>query len=214
MTIILFEYPISMQHTLFVIDDFLDLAPKLRQEGILATYPTPKQQTYFPGKNANRTIIIDGLDALISNLVSQKLTPSLTNSHAKFRLALVGDKGKGGVHIDNCQWSGILYLSRNEDCVGGTNFYKHKDLNSDVAPLTKTDLHLMGLASFESFWNDVLLKDSNNMDKWELTTHIPMKFNRLILFRPWLFHDAGPSFGNTPENGRLIYPLFYDAVQT
>jgi len=36
-----------------------------------------------------------------------------------------------------------------------------------------------------------------------------MKFNRFVLFRPWLFHNAGPGFGERPENGRLIYLLFY-----
>ena len=39
--------------------------------------------------------------------------------------------------------------------------------------------------------------------------HVPMKFNRLILFRPWFFHDAGPGFGTDIRTGRLVYLLFY-----
>ncbi|MFQ5347644.1 MAG: hypothetical protein ACE5ED_07350 [Rhodothalassiaceae bacterium] len=36
-----------------------------------------------------------------------------------------------------------------------------------------------------------------------------MRFNRLVLLRPWLWHTAGPGFGNSLENGRLVYLMFY-----
>jgi hypothetical protein len=38
-----------------------------------------------------------------------------------------------------------------------------------------------------------------------------MKFNRLILFRPWLWHNAGEGFGERMENARLVYLIFFDA---
>ena len=36
-----------------------------------------------------------------------------------------------------------------------------------------------------------------------------MRFNRLILFNPWMFHNSGPGFGEAPETGRLIYLMFF-----
>jgi hypothetical protein len=41
---------------------------------------------------------------------------------------------------------------------------------------------------------------------------VPMKFNRLVLFQPWRWHAAGPGFGDTVANGRLIYLMSYMQV--
>ena len=38
---------------------------------------------------------------------------------------------------------------------------------------------------------------------------VPMRFNRLVLLRPWLWHTAGPAFGDRPENARLVYLMFF-----
>jgi len=42
-----------------------------------------------------------------------------------------------------------------------------------------------------------------------MTLRIPMRYNRLILLRPWLWHTAGESFGNSPETARLVYLMFF-----
>jgi len=36
-----------------------------------------------------------------------------------------------------------------------------------------------------------------------------MRFNRLVLLRPWLWHTSGPGFGDSIENGRLVYLMFF-----
>jgi hypothetical protein len=38
---------------------------------------------------------------------------------------------------------------------------------------------------------------------------VPMRFNRLILLRPWLWHTAGMSFGTSNENCRLVQLFFF-----
>ena len=42
-----------------------------------------------------------------------------------------------------------------------------------------------------------------------VTMRVPMRFNRLVLLRPWLWHTAGEAFGDSLENGRLIYLMFF-----
>ena len=54
-------------------------------------------------------------------------------------------------------------------------------------------------------------EDSLDDSKWEMTMRVPMRFNRLILLRPWLWHTAGESFGDTLENGRLVYLMFFES---
>lgn len=41
---------------------------------------------------------------------------------------------------------------------------------------------------------------------------VPIRFNRLILLRPWLWHTAGAGFGDRLGNGRLVYLMFFAAA--
>ncbi len=51
---------------------------------------------------------------------------------------------------------------------------------------------------------ELLRQDGNDPDKWQHLMTVPMRFNRLILYRPWLWHSAGEAFGTSLEDGRLI----------
>ncbi len=42
---------------------------------------------------------------------------------------------------------------------------------------------------------------------------VPMRFNRLILYRPWLWHSAEPGFGAGPETGRLIQVVSFEKAE-
>jgi len=201
-----------MQLSYIIIDDFLDNAQQLRELALKANFPYPKDSTYFPGRNSEKATLIPELDKIISDVVGERLKPMPGTSHGKFRLALENDKGDANIHVDNCHWSAILYLTPDEYCQGGTDFYHHKATQTDHAPYTAEHLEKMGLTDFRQVWDEILLKDTNDFDKWQHLMNIPMKFNRLVLFRPWLYHNAGISFGNSVEDGRLIYPLFYQNV--
>ena len=56
---------------------------------------------------------------------------------------------------------------------------------------------------------DVLDRDALDRSKWELAMRVPMRFNRLVLVQPQYWHTAGESFGDTVENGRLVYLMFF-----
>ena len=201
-----------MLTTLLIVDDFLDNAARLREDALKLTYPD--LQGAFPGRNSLERISIEGLDQAVSRLVGEPLTPvSPLQSHGKCRLTMAKDKGRAKVHIDDSHWSGILYLSRNEDSIGGTDFFRHIRTNSDRAPVYKEELAEKGYKSFDEMHADIIEKDSNDDSKWELTTRVPMRFNRLVLLRPWLWHTAGPGFGDRPENARLVYLMFFQSAR-
>lgn len=199
-----------MIKTYLVIDDFLDEAMQLREVARKLDYPERAEQQNYPGRNANRRILIDGLDQAVSNLVGEPLRPTPGTSHGKFRLTLGSDTGKAAVHTDSSHWSGILYLTLPEFCQGGTDFYRHVPSQMDHSPYTEEHLQKAGLKDFSEVGEKLLLADTNDPDKWEHIMTLPMRFNRLVLFRPWLYHNAGPGFGDSFDNGRLIYPLFFD----
>jgi hypothetical protein len=199
-----------MLTTLLIVDDFLNNAAELRERALRLTYP--EQQGAFPGRNSLERLNIEGLDEAVSRLVGEPLKPvSPLESHAKCRLTLAKDKSRAKVHIDNSHWSGILYLSRNEDSSGGTDFFRHIRTDSDRAPVYKEELAARGYSSFDEMHADIIEKDSVDDSKWERTTHVPMRFNRLVLLRPWLWHTAGPGFGDRAENGRLVYLMFFQS---
>jgi hypothetical protein len=199
-----------MLTTLLIVDDFLNNAAELRERALRLTYP--EQQGAFPGRNSLERLNIEGLDQAVSRLVGEPLKPvSPLESHAKCRLTLAKDKGRAKVHIDNSHWSGILYLSRNEDSSGGTDFFRHIRTDSDRAPVYKEELAARGYSTFDEMHADIIEKDSVDDSKWERTTHVPMRFNRHVLLRPWLWHTAGPGFGDRAENGRLVYLMFFQS---
>jgi hypothetical protein len=197
-----------MQTSLIVVDDFLNDPDEVRRRALALDYPP--QQGQFPGRNSAQRLDITGLTDVISAIVGEPLAPApRPQSHGKCRLTLAGDEGLGGVHIDASYWSGILYLSRPEDCRGGTEFFRHKATGSDRFPLTREELAKTGFATFEEAQRGIAEAEGKNVDAWEHQMTVPMRFNRLVLLRPWLWHTAGPAFGDTPENGRLVYLMFF-----
>jgi hypothetical protein len=197
-----------MQTSIMVVDDFLNRPEEIRQKALQLDYPP--QQGQFPGRNSAQRLDLPGLTEAVSALVGEPLIPApRPQSHAKCRLTLAKDEGLGRVHIDVSYWSGILFLSRPQDCFGGTEFFRHKATNTDRFPLTNDELAATGFSTFDEAHKGIVERDGTNEDAWEQISTVPMRFNRLLLLRPWLWHTAGPGFGDSPENGRLVFLMFF-----
>jgi hypothetical protein len=193
---------------LIVMDDFLRNPEVVRQKALGLTY---KVEGRYPGLNSAEKINIEGLDRTVSQLVYEPVRAPWTRdfSHGSCRVALASDDKPGRIHIDQSHWSGILYLSRPEDCRGGTEFFRHIPTQTDHLPLTPEALRETGYSSYEELRAEILDKDALDRSKWELTMTVPMRFNRLVLLQPQYWHTAGPGFGDSLENGRLVYLMFF-----
>lgn len=196
-----------MYQTLIVLDDVLQNAEELRQTALGLDYADKTERDYFPGRNSAHSVRVPALDELAQRLTGEALVPG-TEMHGKFRLASAQDTARGGVHVDQCNWSGLFFLSQDSDCVGGTDFFRHRETNSEHAPYTQAHLDQWGYKSYKDFVDRVATPQAKDFDKWDRVMTIPMRFNRLILFRPWLWHNAGPGFGSVPEDSRLVYLMF------
>lgn len=198
-----------MPTSLVVVDDFLDDIDGFRNAALRLTYP--EQRGAFPGRNSLERLEIEGLAPQVSRCIGERLRPiDPPESHGKCRISLAGEQGKARVHIDQAAyWSGILYLSLPGDCRGGTEFFRHRPTGTDRAPYNREELIAMGYATPELMYADIIEKDSNDDSRWEMTMQVPMRYNRLVLLRPWLWHTAGPGFGDRLENGRLVYLMFF-----
>jgi len=198
-----------MPTSLIVVDDFLDDPYALRDAALRLSYPDVKGT--YPGRNSAQRIELEALSQEVSRLVGEPLVPMSHNqAHGKCRIAMASDVGTAKVHVDGSHWSGILYLSRPEDCRGGTEFFRHIPTNTERAPFNdKESAEKFGAPSARQWVADLLERDTSDDSKWEMTMRVPMRFNRLLLLRPWLWHTAGESFGDRPENARLVYLMFF-----
>ena len=201
-----------MATSYIIVDDFLENPEGFRQAALNLTYP--EHVSPFPGRNSEQRIDLPGLSDYVSHLTGEPLKPiEPLESHGKCRITLASDPRNGRIHVDEAQWSGILYLSRPQDCKGGTWFYRHKKTNSERAPITDAEAQAMGYPNVSDACNSIL-EDGLRKSAWEKTFEVPMRFNRLVLLRPWFWHTASPGFGNSVENGRLIHTLFFTIDQS
>ncbi len=197
-----------MPTSMIIVDDFMDDPYSLRNAALSLNYPEGKGP--YPGRNSETRINVEGMDQQVSRLVGEPVRGQRApQAHGKCRISLARDKGRAKVHVDPSHWSGILYLSRPEDCRGGTEFFRHLRTGAERAAYTDEEAAKYGYASVKEMVRDIG-KDSMDDTKWEMTMRVPMRFNRLVLLRPWLWHTAGESFGDTLENGRLVYLMFFE----
>ncbi|HZD25892.1 MAG TPA: DUF6445 family protein [Alphaproteobacteria bacterium] len=201
-----------MHTSILVVDDFYNAPYEVRDVALGFQYPEPKEAPNFPGRNSIERLLVKGLEEIVSDLVSEKVVAAPQTAHGHCRISLAADdpNRRFYVHVDHqAYWSGIVYLSRPEDCQGGTEFFRHRELGTDRCPIFPDEVAEYGVKTFGEAAYKILEKDSNDASRWDLLMTVPMRFNRLVLLRPWLWHTAGLSFGDTLENGRLIQLFFF-----
>jgi hypothetical protein len=202
-----------MLPSLMIIDDFLADPYAARRAALALDYDAAHQHGSFPGCNSSAPLATDAVDSAVSRLLGTQLGAAPGTQHGHCRLTRKGDKGKSGVHIDPAAYSGILYLSRPEDCArpdaGGTDFFRHKRTGLESVPQDPARIAASGYGDINALVEDVVNRDTTLPARWERTLRVPARFNRLLLFSPWQFHNAAPGFGTTPEDARLVMLLFF-----
>ena len=201
-----------MSISILVIDDFYDDPHAVRNAALHTDYARAAAGANYPGDNSADTFEVQGLNELVSGLIHEPVTGTPNSGHCRFRIATAGaeSRARARMHVDGqSYWSGIVYLSLPEHCRGGTEFYRHKELGSDRAPIYDHEVAQFGSQSCAQFTQQVINRDGNDNSKWEHLMTIPMRFNRCVLFRPWFWHTSGESFGDCGENARLIQLFFF-----
>jgi hypothetical protein len=121
-------------------------------------------------------------------------------------------------HSDSfCHYTAVLYLSRPEDCVGGTSFWRHKRTGLEYTP---TCGDRRAIAMLEQYGIDTPLQlHRNMMDEaraepmggyivesnrtWERVEVVEMQQNRLVLYDANLFHSIhAPTCDWVPDLSR------------
>lgn len=203
-----------MPPSFIMIDDFVADPHELRRQALNLGYDRSAKATgaNYPGTVSARALPIAGLDEHVSRLAGMALTGAAGTLHGHCRLTLKGEAGQSGVHIDPAAYSGILYLTPPERCRGGTDFYRHRRTGLDAVPRTAERIAAAGYGDINALVEDVVNKDTRSPSRWEKSFSAPMRFNRLILFNPWMFHNSAAGFGTGLQDGRLVYLMFFSAT--
>jgi hypothetical protein len=121
-------------------------------------------------------------------------------------------------HFDSfCDFAAVLYLSRPEDCQGGTSFWRHRGTGLEYAPHRGDPRSQALLAPFAARdeWHLIskMMKDglagvgpghiTESNDRWERVDVVEMKCNRLVMYDARLFHCLHvPCAGWEPDPDR------------
>lgn len=201
-----------MLHHCIVIDDFYPNPDEIHF--IANTLETEDESAgNYSGIMTKYAFYQDEHKKIFHHLTGQLLSPA-TGLNGKFRFSMEDEKGKQHIHFDpgmNTQWAGVVYLQKPEhyekENEYGTYFWKHKDKKIASIPLNQQGIEAYGWNNVEDLRN-FLETDGLDESLWENTLYVPYRYNRLVMFRPWMFHSPGKNFGNKKENCRLIQTFF------
>lgn len=114
------------------------------------------------------------------------------------------------IHVDGSDWTGILYLSKPEDCKGGTITYRHLKTGWTEIP-DQTILQKNGYLDRADFIQQEVTPNGQDFSKWAVSARVGMVFNRLVLFKSsTMFHSAESYFGTNDDDCRLTQLFFFN----
>ena len=202
----------EFRKNLIVVDNFYSNPDAVRNFALNTEYEELGGRNW-PGRDSLYEHGKEELTQMCSQIVGQKLTTKSCNKCSYFRLTKEQEYGRQDIHFDpnpGLVWAGLIYLTPTLHPTGGTKFWKHKQTGWEFAP-TQQEAAQYGVHSHEDmvkFFNT----EGKDRTKWIETDNVAFKFNRLVLFNPFLFHSNGDWFGTKNENARLVQLLFFHGL--
>ena len=200
-----------MRDRFIIVDDFYE-NPDMVVD-MFKDLPTDDPVNNWAGVMSEMCLFDPNIKDYLSHLVGHRVDGG-TGLNGRIRFSQSADEFKQDIHFDPAEglcWAGIVYLSKDENVPNlkeaGTQFWKHKERGIESVPMSKEGLEEQGWNSFDDML-EFLETDGMDRSKWELQIEIPWKYNRLVLFRPWMFHSPGFPFGDSKDNCRTIQTFF------
>ncbi|MBT70708.1 MAG: hypothetical protein CMQ15_01505 [Gammaproteobacteria bacterium] len=198
-----------MLNRFYIVDDFYGDPDKLVKVA-LDSPKTDISRGLYAGVTSENHYLNEAHREFFKDLLHEPSIDWATNLTGRIRFSQANDSYKQLIHPDlgsNTKWAGFIYLSKNHPSIEGTAFWKHLRTGLEELPRTDESLVNHGWLSIQDVQN-FLETDGIDESLWKKTFSVPYKYNRLVLFRPWLFHAPGPSFGSTLESSRMIQTFF------
>ena len=203
-----------------IYDNFYGDGEAIRNLALDMKYEEPRDKNY-PGVNTEMSYFSDEMREFFCWLTGENIDRSEGSACGHFRKTFAADRSKQLIHADlpnlKTVWAGVLYLNPDEHVVDetgsyrdcGTKFWRHRRLGLEHLPM---DPSIAAQYGFNSLDDVKTFMETDGIDEtlWSETQRIPPKFNRLVVFRPWLWHSIGGQFGENSENCRLTQLFFFE----
>lgn len=210
---------------LHVIDQFLPEPEQHRQHILQQDFHALRYHGQnYPGRQTDGLPCAEIMRALATILNCPLKFISPDNGSA--RLSFADSVAKSDIHVDNESgdsrrlYAAVLYLNLPEQCRGGTSFWRHTPTGFDCRP-QQAALQAAGFANFRQFQERHLPLNQSaaafntlttRRNEWECLFTVPMRFNRLLLYRGDYFHAIGEVFGQDAQDARLTQLFFFETV--
>jgi hypothetical protein len=187
---------------IYIIDDFIDhnyfdfkLKELLNQDFA----------EYIVGDKTFYVQLSDSLfDKTVIDLISKKENNKINNILSFFRMSTDVLDTDWRIHSDlnimgqRPDRAAVLYMTpRVINDLHGTAFWSHR-VYGDSLPPHVTDKE----------FDDMIIKEANEVDQWELQSVIGYKQNRLVSYNANYFHSKYPN--KSWVEGRIVYVIFYN----
>lgn len=163
---------------------------------------------------------------LIANQLG-KTIKFISPDNGSYRVSFGDSVAQSDIHVDNesgeqfASYAAVLYLNLPGQCQSGTRFWQHRATGWQRR-WPEAVVREAGYASFKSFQQQCLPKNRSatafnamvqQRADWQAILEVPMRHNRLIMYRGDFFHSIGEVFGRDMQDGRLVQLFFFDIVE-
>jgi len=173
-----------MIQTMLLIDDFFANPMEVREKALAFTYPPTHANDQYGGRTSIKTLLPPDSDQGFSQFLREPLRGREDTAHGRCRISFQDTERRGEIYVDlGCAWSGVVYLTLDEHCQGGTEFFRHKRYGTDRAPFSDEEARsVYSIESVDDVYEQVIRQGGRDLSQWEHIQTVPMRFNQAIYF--------------------------------
>tara|TARA_B100001250_G_scaffold408087_1_gene429888 strand:+ start:1153 stop:1947 length:795 start_codon:yes stop_codon:yes gene_type:complete len=221
-------------HPIVIVDNVLNNPSKF-VEHIIKKVPLgviEHETVVAPGHQGAVPVILKEIDTMIAwfinnfsdfkGAIQKPQDLEINNQVNVFRGGEKCKRSSINPHVDDAMFAYVLYLNNEEDCAGGTSFFSHRDTG-------ETNMEYVDPAykRTEQYWNykewkyvfdktrkneEVTMDNRHIEDVYEEYHHVPMKYNRMVIYPAYLWHQPAVKdhMFNEPNEPRYCLAGFVD----
>lgn len=176
--------------SVIIIDDFYDDPDAVRKSALLMDYPKPSNNCMF-SRYSDKPYNPSWITEKVSSVVGEKLLDNDCNGY--FNVSLTGLTEPVKTMTWDMRephkspyWAGVVFLTPESYYMSGFKTWRHFE--------TDVEINSYGSTPIDDF-----------QDNWIETMDVKMKYNRLVLFRPFMYYSYGDTtFGDNILTGKMI----------